>query len=71
MFDEQKKPGDVEMADKDKEMGAEEEHQFGAAADPAHQADIDGKQEVAGNIYADQDDENIRGTVAAGHKANP
>jgi len=68
MFAEQKKPaeaGDVEMADKDKvdeKMGAEEEHQFGEAA--AAQADIDGKREVAGNIYADDDDENIRGTVA-------
>lgn len=73
MFAEQEKKGeekkDVEMAAKapdDKDKG-EEEHQFGEGQpDPAVQADIDGKQEVAGNIYADADDENIRGTVAAG-----
>lgn len=56
---------DVEMAQAPDK--GEEDHQFGEGQqDPGVQADIDGKNEVAGNIYANADDENIRGTVAAG-----
>jgi len=66
----QKEAGDVEMADKDKEMG-EEEHKFDGDAPAAAQADIDGKNEVANNIYQDEDDENIRGTVAPSASQKP
>ena len=57
------------MADKDKDMG-EEEHKFDDKA-PAAQADIDGKNEVANNIYQNEDDENIRGTVAPAGSQKP
>lgn len=66
----QRAAGDVELAaDKDKDMG-EEEHKFDGDAPAAAQADIDGKNEVANNIYQNEDDENIRGTVAPGGSAS-
>jgi hypothetical protein len=67
----QKDAGDVEMkADKDKDMG-EEEHKFDGDAPAAAQDDIDGKNEVANNIYQNEDDENIRGTVAPKGPSKP
>ena len=36
-------------------MGAEEEHKFDDKPQDGAQADIDGKNEVAGNIYGDNE----------------
>jgi len=50
----------------------EEEHKFDGEA-PAAQAanDINAKNDAVDNMYADADDENIRGTVAPGGSQKP
>lgn len=57
------------MADKDKDMG-EEEHKFDDQAKAAEANDINAKNEAVENMYANDDDENIRGTVAPGGSAS-
>lgn len=71
ILQQQRDAGDVELADKDKDLG-EEEHKFDGEA-PAAQAanDINAKNDAVDNMYADADDENIRGTVAPGGSQKP